>query len=180
MREDRYFRHIYQVRFEVNIIDIIILCCCVPAIIHGLSKGFVSQAFSLVALILGVWLSFKFSNPVGDWLVSFVDMPGSILHIIAFALIMLVVMVITHLAGKVVEKVVKVVMLGWLNKLLGIVFALLKAVLIVGLVIVIFDAINNTLPFVPQKTMDESIFYGPVKNVANTIFPYLKELIFKK
>ncbi|MBR5660619.1 MAG: CvpA family protein [Bacteroidales bacterium] len=164
----------------MNVIDIIILCCCVPAVIHGLSKGFVSQAFSLVALILGVWLSFKFSNALGDWLVSFVELPGAILHIIAFGLIMLVVMAITHLAGKAVESVLKVVMLGWLNKLLGIVFALLKAVLIVGLVILLFEAFNNTLPIVPSKTMEESVFYGPVKDLANFVFPYLKELIFKK
>lgn len=164
----------------MNIIDIIIICCCVPAVIHGLSKGFVSQAFSLVALILGVWLSFKFSNAVGEWLVTYIDLPSTVIHVIAFALIMLVVMLITHLAGKAVEGVLKVVMLGWLNKLLGIVFALLKAVLIIGLVIILFEAINNTFPIVPSKTMEESIFYGPVKDLANLIFPYLKELIFKK
>ncbi len=164
----------------MNIIDIIIVCCCVPAVIHGLSKGFVSQAFSLVALILGVWLSFKFSNAVGKWLVTYIDLPSTVIHVIAFALIMLVVMLITHLAGKAVEGVLKVVMLGWLNKLLGIVFALLKAVLIIGLVIILFEAINNTFPIVPSKTMEESIFYGPVKDLANLIFPYLKELIFKK
>ena len=164
----------------MNIIDIITVCCCVPAVIHGLSKGFVSQAFSLVALILGVWLSFKFSNAVGEWLVTYIDLPSTVIHVIAFALIMLVVMLITHLAGKAVEGVLKVVMLGWLNKLLGIVFALLKAVLIIGLVIILFEAINNTFPIVPSKTMEESIFYGPVKDLANLIFPYLKELIFKK
>ena len=164
----------------MNIIDIIIVCCCVPAVIHGLSKGFVSQAFSLVALILGVWLSFKFSNAVGEWLVTYIDLPSTVIHVIAFALIMLVVMLITHLAGKAVEGVLKVVMLGWLNKLLGIVFALLKAVLIIGLVIILFEAINNTFPIVPSKTMEESIFYGPVKDLANLFFPYLKELIFKK
>ena len=164
----------------MNIIDIIIVCCCVPAVIHGLSKGFVSQAFSLVALILGVWLSFKFSNAVGEWLGTYIDLPSTVIHVIAFALIMLVVMLFTHLAGKAVEGVLKVVMLGWLNKLLGIVFALLKAVLIIGLVIILFEAINNTFPIVSSKTMEESIFYGPVKDLANLIFPYLKELIFKK
>ncbi len=117
---------------------------------------------------------------MGEWLVTYIDLPSAVIHVIAFALIMLVVMLITHLAGKAVEGVLKVVMLGWLNKLLGIVFALLKAVLIIGLVIILFEAINNTFPIVPSKTMEESIFYGPVKDLANLIFPYLKELIFKK
>ncbi len=164
----------------MNILDIIILCCFIPAIIRGFSKGFVDQAYSLVALIAGVWLSFKFSGALGDWLVSFADLPAGVLHLIAFALILLVVMFLVHLAGNVVEKLLKVVMLGWLNKLLGIVFAVIKAVLVIGLVIILFDSLNNTIPLVKEKTLSESILYQPVKDIANTVFPYLKELIFKK
>ncbi|MBR1927164.1 MAG: CvpA family protein [Bacteroidales bacterium] len=164
----------------MNIIDIIILCCVVPAAIRGISKGFVSQAFSLVALIAGAWLSFKFSGTVGDWLVSFVELPTSVLHVIAFALILLVVMLVVHIAGKAVEKVLKVVMLGWLNKLLGAVFAILKAGLVVGLIIILFDSINSAIPLARESTINGSILYHPTKDVADMIFPYLRELIFKK
>ncbi len=164
----------------MNIIDIIILVCCIPALFHGFSKGFVSQAISLIALVLGVWLSFKFSVPFGDWLKSFADLPGTVLHIIAFALILTIVMLVLTLIGKAIEKVVKLAMLGWLNKLLGIVFALLKAVLIIGLVIIIFDAIYNLVPFVSSDTLNESVLYNPIKSIANTVFPFLKELIFNK
>ena len=164
----------------MNIIDIIILVCCIPALFHGFSKGFVSQAISLIALVLGVWLSFKFSVPFGDWLKSFADLPGTVLHIIAFALILTIVMLVLTLIGKAIEKVVKLAMLGWLNKLLGIVFALLKAVLIIGLVIIIFDAIYNLIPFVSSDTLNESVLYNPIKSIANTVFPFLNELIFNK
>ena len=164
----------------MNIIDIIILVCCVPALFHGFSKGFVSQAISLVALVLGVWLSFKFSAPLGNWLKTFADLPGAILHIIAFALILVIVMLVLMLIGKAIEKVLKVAMLGWLNKLLGIVFALLKTVLVIGLVIILFDAIYNLIPFVSSKTLDDSVLYNPIKSIANTVFPFLKELIFNK
>ncbi len=164
----------------MNVIDIIILVCCIPALFHGFSKGFVSQAISLIALVVGVWLSFKFSVPFGDWLKSFADLPGTVLHIIAFALILTIVMLVLTLIGKAIEKVVKLAMLGWLNKLLGIVFALLKAVLIIGLVIIIFDAIYNLIPFVSSDTLNESVLYNPIKSIANTVFPFLKELIFNK
>ena len=164
----------------MNVIDIIILVCCIPALFHGFSKGFVSQTISLIALVLGVWLSFKFSVPFGDWLKSFADLPGTVLHIIAFALILTIVMLVLTLIGKAIEKVVKLAMLGWLNKLLGIVFALLKAVLIIGLVIIIFDAIYNLIPFVSSDTLNESVLYNPIKSIANTVFPFLKELIFNK
>lgn len=111
---------------------------------------------------------------------SFADLPAGVLHLIAFAVILLAVMFLVHLAGNFVEKLLKVVMLGWLNKLLGIVFAIIKAVLVVGLVIILFDALNNTIPLVKETSLSESILYQPVKDIANTVFPYLKELIFKK
>lgn len=164
----------------MNIIDIIILCCCIPAVIHGVSKGFVSQAYSLLALVLGVWLSFKFAEIVGDYLSAFLEVSPAMLHIIAFALILVVVMLLITLAGKAVTKVLKIVMLGWLDKLLGVVFALIKALLIVGLVVIIFDAINTKLPFVSSETIEGSVLYRPIKDIADMVFPYLKELIFKK
>lgn len=164
----------------MNIVDIIILCCFVPAIFHGLSKGFVSQAFALVALILGVWLSFKFSGLVGDWLTSFVDLSGTLLHVVAFAVILILVSLVMWLVGKLVEGVLKVVMLGWLNKLLGIAFALIKTFLIVGLLVLLFDSVNSTFHLVRDGLLDESMLYHPVKDVADIVFPYLKELIFKK
>ena len=164
----------------MNVIDIIILVCCIPAIVSGFSKGFVSQAFSLVALVLGVWLSFKFSVPLGDWLKTYADLPGTVLHVISFGVILLIVVLLLRLIGKLVENLVKVVMLGWLNKLLGIVFSLLKAVLILGIVITLFDSIYHLIPFVSSDTLDESLFYYPIKNIAGIVFPYLKELIFNK
>lgn len=164
----------------MNVIDIIILVCCVPALYHGFTKGFISQAISLVSLVLGAWLSFKFSVPLGDWLKTFADLPGSVLHIIAFVLILIVVMLVLMIIGRLLEKILKFATLGWLNKLLGMVFALLKAVLIIGLVIILFDAVWSLIPFVSSDTIAESVLYQPVKDIANSVFPYLKELIFKK
>lgn len=164
----------------MNVIDIIILLCCVPALYNGITKGFISQAFSLVALVLGAWFSFKFAGPLGEWLKSYADLPGPILNVIAFALILVIVVLVLKMTAMTFERLLKVVMLGWLDKLLGVVFALIKAVLIIGLVIVLLDSVLNLIPFISSDTLNESILYHPIKDIANIIFPYLKELIFNK
>ena len=146
----------------MNVIDIIILICCVPALVQGFRKGFISQAVSLVSLVLGAWLAFKFSEPVGEWLKSFADVNGVILQVLL------------------AQNLVKVVMLGWLDKLLGMTFALLKMLLVLGLVIICVDAINSTLSLIPSETLDDSVLYHPIKSAADVVFPYLKELIFHK
>ena len=103
----------------MNIIDIIIVICCIPPLVKGISRGFVSQAASLLALILGVWLSFKFSVPVGEWLKEYLELPGTVIHVVSFALILTAVVLGLNLLAGMIEKVLEFVMLGWLNSLLG-------------------------------------------------------------
>lgn len=164
----------------MNIIDIIILLCSVPAIFRGLSKGFIAQVAALVALVLGAWMSFHFSNVVVEWLKPAMDVSPAVLQAIAFTIILLGVFFALTLAGKMLEGIVKIVMLGWLNKLLGVVFALLKVVLVIGLFILLFDSVTTALEIDCSKTISESIFYTPIKNFADVFFPYMKELIFNK
>lgn len=96
----------------------------------------------------------------------------------AFALIFLAVIAVLALIGKFLEGTVKLIMLGWLNRLLGVVFSLLKAGLIVGLVIMAFCSLNNTFRFVSEDVLNSSVLFPPLKDMAYTVFPYLKELFF--
>lgn len=164
----------------MNFIDITILLCCVPAIFCGLSKGFIAQAAALVALVLGAWMSFHFSSTVVEWIRPAMDVSPVILQVIAFTLILMAVFLALTLAGKALEGLVKVVMLGWLNKLLGVAFSLLKVILAIGLVILLIDTVTHALEIDCSKTTAESLLYNPVKSFADVFFPYIKELIFNK
>ena len=164
----------------MNFIDITILLCCVPAIFRGLSKGFIAQAAALVALVLGAWMSFHFSSTVVEWIRPAMDVSPAILQVIAFTLILVAVFLALTLAGKALEGLVKVVMLGWLNKLLGVAFSLLKVILAIGLVILLIDTVTHALEIDCSKTTAESLLYNPIKSFADVFFPYMKELIFNK
>ena len=164
----------------MNFIDITILLCSVPAIFRGLSKGFIAQAAALVALVLGAWMSFLFSGTVVEWIRPAMDVSPAILQVIAFTLILVAVFLALTLAGKALEGLVKVVMLGWLNKLLGVAFSLLKVILAIGLVILLIDTVTHALEIDCSKTTAESLLYNPIKSFADVFFPYIKELIFNK
>ena len=161
-------------------LDIIILICFIPAVIRGLQKGFIEQAVALISIVLGAWLAFKFSSMVCDWLKAYIDVSETVLNIISFALIIIVTAFLLFLVGRLLTGFMKLVLLGWLDHLLGIVFALLKTALIIGLIIVMFDTLNVKFEFVKAETLDASVLYNPIKDMAYTIFPYLKELLFKQ
>ena len=162
----------------MNILDIILLLCLVPAVIQGLRKGFISQAVAIISIVLGGWIAYNFASAVAGWLKQWIDSAGPVLEIIAFILIFAIVICVLMLVGKLLEATVKIILLGWLNKVLGLIFALFKYIMIIGLVIVFFYMLNSNLNIVSEKFLDNSILYTGIKRTAYSIFPYFKELLF--
>ena len=161
----------------MNILDIIILICLIPALIQGLIKGFISQAIAIISLIAGVWASARFAGVVCEWLSQYISGSEQVLRIAAFALIFILVIAVLSLIGKILDKIIQIVMLGWLNKLLGGVFAILKWVLIMSLIVVAFNSINQTFNIVKPNVLAESQLHPVLTEIANTVFPYLKSLL---
>lgn len=161
----------------MNIIDIIILICLIPALIQGIFKGFISQAISIISLILGAWASARFAGIVCNWLAQYISGSEQVLKIVAFVLIFIVVIVGLTLLGKLLEKVIKLVMLGWVNRLLGAVFALMKWLLVMGLLVIAFNSINETFGLVKPEVLAQSHLYPMLTGIADTVFPYLKNLL---
>ena len=169
------YRHFKAI---MNILDIILLICFVPAIVQGFRKGFISQVIAIISIIAGVWLSFRFATVASAWLGQYIQGSEQVLKVTAFALIFIAAIAVLALLGKLIEGAVKLVMLGWLNRLLGVIFSLLKAGLIVGLCIMAFCSLNNTFELVSEETLNTSVLFPPLKDLAYTVFPYLKELFF--
>ena len=161
----------------MNILDGIILIALIPAIIQGLRKGFISQAISIISIIAGIWASARFANIAVEWVSKYITAPEEIIKIIAFTLILVIVFIALGLLGKLLESILKIVTLSWINKLLGLLFALLKALLIIGLLILAFNSLNTTFGIVKPEIINESVLYGPFKEAAETIFPYIKSML---
>lgn len=161
-------------------LDIILSICLAASVIQGLVKGFTDQIIALVSIILGTWAAFKFSDLVCGWAGTYLHMSGQVLHVIVFILMIVAVIVVMHLLGKVIKASIKFVMLGWLDRLLGAVFALLKATLIIGILIILFNTLNTSFHIVDETVMEKSVLYSPIKRIAYGVFPYFKELLFRQ
>ncbi len=161
----------------MNILDIILLICFIPAVVQGLRKGFIAQVISIVSIILGVWASAKFANALSIWIGQYITASEQVLKVVAFALILIIVFLILAAIGKALEGVFRLVMLGWLNKLLGVAFALIKTGLIVGLAIMAFDSLNATFHIVKDPVLAESVLYPPLRRLAYEVFPYIKDML---
>lgn len=163
----------------MNILDIILLVCFIPAIISGLRKGFIAQVVAIISIVLGVWLSVKSATLVGNWISQWIEASPQLINIISFAIIFIAVAVLLFTIGKLIEATIKIIMLGWLNKLLGVLFSMLKCILIIGFLIIVFEAINDTFGLVPESYLSDSLLYAPFRDIADSVFPLFKELLSK-
>ena len=161
----------------MNILDAIILICLIPAIFQGLRKGFISQAISIISLIVGIWASARFADIVTEWVSQYITASEQVMKIVVFVIILTVVFIALGLIGRLLEKILNFAFLGWINKLAGVAFSLMKAFLILGLIAIAFNSINTTLELVKPETISESVLYQPLKNAADTIFPYIRKML---
>ncbi|CAL2082785.1 CvpA family protein [Tenacibaculum sp. 190524A02b] len=151
--------------------DIIIAALLLFGFVRGLMKGLFVEVASLVALVAGVYGAIHFSYFIGDWLKNSVSWDEKYISLAAFAGTFVVIIIVIALLGKVLTKIADFASLGILNKILGGVFGALKIGLILSVLFIFFGKMNNTIPFVSQESLDESILYKPVKKIAPTIFP---------
>ena len=159
----------------MNWIDATIVIILILSAVSGFINGLVKEAASLAALILGIWGAIKFSTYTAAKLYDYFDMTGKYVGIIAFLVTFGIIVVIIHFIGILADKIVNAVALGFVNRLLGIAFGLLKSILIMSVFFVILNAIDVRKPFLPKDRIEESKFYNPISDFAPLIFPIIGE-----
>jgi membrane protein required for colicin V production len=107
-------------------------------------------------------------------------MSGNYVGIIAFLITFAIIVVIIHFIGVVADKLVTAVSLGFLNRVLGIVFGVIKTVLILSVFFVVLNAVDSKKPFLPKRIIAESRFYNPIADIAPAIFPIIGEGEFSR
>ena len=159
----------------MNWIDTAIVIVLIISVVMGFINGLVKEVASLAALILGIWGAIKFSTFTAAKLYDYFDMTGQYVGIIAFLITFGIIVVIIHFIGILADKLVNAVALGFFNRLLGIVFGVLKSILIMSVFFVILNAIDARKPFLPKERIEGSIFYNPISDIAPAIFPIIGE-----
>uniref|UniRef100_UPI003217EC3D CvpA family protein n=1 Tax=uncultured Draconibacterium sp. TaxID=1573823 RepID=UPI003217EC3D len=157
----------------MNYIDLILGILLILAAINGFRKGLISEVASLAALILGIWGAIKFSYITTDFLIDNFDLQTEYMNLISFAITFVVIVILVHIVGNTVQKLAETVMLGFVNKLAGLVFGILKSALILSIILVLFDKIDQDVHILNENTKENSRMYEPIRSFAPTIFPFI-------
>lgn len=154
----------------MNIFDIILLIPLIWFAYKGFVNGLAIELASLLALILGIFISYRFSVFVGDK----IGLDGKYAGILAFIITFIAVVVLVHLLGKVVDNAFSLVSLGFINKLAGIIFGILKIALILSIILYFINTLDSKRLIISEKTRNESKLLQPIEKLAPFIFSGLK------
>ena len=159
----------------MNYIDIILAIPLLWGLYKGFTKGFIIEAASLIALGLAIWGGIKFHNLISEWMTHTLGWTSKYLPVISFAIIFIGILVLIFSLAKLLEKIIKAIALGFVNKLAGAVFGMLKFGLILSIIIFVLNAAEKTFPIVPPEIKKSSLLYEPVGKIAPIIIPGLNE-----
>ncbi len=104
------------------LIDIIAFALLLLAFYKGLRKGLIVAAFSFLALFVGLAAALKLSAAMAAYIGGNVTVSQRWLPFIAFLLVFLLVVLAVRLGAKLLQGLVQTVMLGWANRLGGVLF----------------------------------------------------------
>ena len=158
----------------MGFLDIILGVLLAFAFYKGLQNGLFIELASLVSLLAGIYFAIKFSSFVKEVLAGFVKWNPNTIQVVAFILTFISVVIVVSLLGKFLTGIADFAFLGWLNKLGGGFFRVLKTVLILGIVFAVFEKINFHNYLAKKETLDNSLFYNPIQKTAGYLFPSIK------
>ncbi len=116
----------------MSLLDTSILTILALGGLRGLLRGLVKEAASLAAVLLGGWLAFMFHEKVAMLLQGTIPPVAS--RMIAFVALLILAGLAAHILGNLLTRLLKLALLGWVNRLGGMALGLIEGSLVLGMV----------------------------------------------
>ncbi|MBK5272033.1 MAG: CvpA family protein [Bacteroidia bacterium] len=161
------------------ILDLILAVIIVLAIIKGYRRGLIVGFFSLVAIVIGLAAAIKLSAIVAGYIGKAVKISDQWLPIISFAVVFFIVVFLVRLGANAIQKIVETVMLGWVNKLGGMIFYIAIYATIFSVILFYAEQLQIVRPATKEKSTTYSYVQplGPKAiNAIGTVIPVFKDM----
>lgn len=161
------------------LIDLVFAVLIVLAVIKGYQKGFVLAVFSVLAFILGLAAALKLSTVVAAYLGDSVNLSAKWLPFVAFVLVFLAVVILVRLGGKLIQKTLQLALLGWANRIAGIILYAALYTIILSAILFYAEKLKLLQPAAIQSSLSYTFVkpWGPVviDNIGKVI-PWFKDM----
>ncbi|MFY0253306.1 CvpA family protein [Chitinophaga sp. 30R24] len=142
-------------------IDIIFAIIIVFALYRGYTRGLIVALFSFLAVMLGLAAALKLSAVTALYVQQHWDFHSRWLPVFSFLFPFMGVVLVVRLGASILQRLVEAVMLGWLNKLGGIL-----------LYSVIFIIIYSVMLWIANQVY----WLSPETKLQSVVYPYIEHI----
>ncbi|UCD78040.1 MAG: CvpA family protein [Desulfobacterales bacterium] len=126
----------------MNPFDILIIVILGYSLVRGLFRGLVKELSSIIGVFGGFYAAYTYYMVLAKVLSRLIH-DVSYLNILSFLIIFCVVLIIVSVLGVIIKYLLNIAFLGWVDRIGGLIFGIIKAVLIVS---VLFISLTAFLP----------------------------------
>lgn len=160
-------------------LDFIFAIIIVFAIYKGYQRGLIVGLFSLAAVIIGIAAAMKLSAVVAGYIGKAVKVSDQWLPVISFIIVFIFVLLLVRLGANLIEKLAESILLGWANKLGGILLYAVIYTIIFSVLLFYAGQLSLLKPEMINKSVTYSFIqpWGPkVIDGFGSIVPIFKDL----
>ena len=154
--------------------DIAILIVVGISAIISLFRGFVREVLSLLAWVIALWVAYQFSSSAAPLFESFVALPSA-RQIIAFVVLLVVSLMAVGIINFLISKLIESTGLSGTDRALGMVFGILRGIVLVTLLVMLAGA----TPLPQDPWWQESIFIAHFQALAEYALKFFPPVFAK-
>ncbi|UCE17958.1 MAG: CvpA family protein [Gemmatimonadota bacterium] len=158
----------------MNLLDLAILVFLGFFLYTGRKKGLIRETFGLIAVLGALILAVVYMDTGVLLLIDLADVPLAVALAISFLLIFIVVFITIRIIGAVLSKLIRLTLLGWLDRLGGLFFGFVKGLLFASLILLGLTLLS--WPRNIESYIDYSTLGPSVQTVAPRMFNRVKFL----
>lgn len=150
----------------MNPFDVFIILVLGYSIVRGLFRGLVKEVSSIIGVLGGFYAAYSY-YPMVAKLLSGLIAEQSYLNILSFLIIFCGILIIISILGVVIKYLLNVAFLGWIDRVCGVGFGLIKGVLIVTVLFIILTTfLSKGAPLIKKSILAPHVIWISEKMVG--------------
>ncbi len=125
-------------KFDMLIIVILAFC-----VIRGVFRGLIKEMSSIIGVLAGFYAAYSYYTVIAKLLSRWIS-SAAYLNILSFLILFCGVFFIISILGVVIKYVLDIAFMGWVDRVCGAGFGIIKGILIISVFLIIFTAFLPT------------------------------------
>lgn len=164
----------------MNWFDVLVGILLLIAFIDGYRKGLIMQLVGLATLVLAAIFGGRLAERILPEIIRLIDISPASARVLSFVLAFALIAIILSLIGRLIQKFVDVVLLSFINRLLGSVVAMATMMLFLSILLNLILVFDKEETVINKRTRQESFFFERVEAVVPAVIPYMNKELWEE